>query len=156
LSGQDTDAPAPSFDELQARLVGQAFPGGRFSVEEHERWLSHEAMKSPPIEAPMLHPVWILLGSLRGMGLTIEELVGLAGMDPGAGVLFGETEICQIEPLRTGVEYTVTGAVTALERRQGRRAGTFDVLTFSIELALEGKTVATSTQAFILIRGAHA
>lgn len=139
---------------MRARLVGYAFPGGPFTVEEHERWLSHEAMKSPPIPAPQLHPVWIVLGSLRGMGMTIEELVGLAGMEPGAGVLFGETEVEQIRPLRAGVAYSVSGGVTSLERREGRRAGTFDILTFRMELAERGETVATCTQAFILMRGA--
>lgn len=148
-------AQVPELAELRARLIGHEFPGGEFSVEEHERWLSHEAMKSPPIKPPLLHPVWVLLGSLRGMGMTIEELVALADVSPD-GVLFGETELEQLEPLRTGVRYAVSGRIVSLERRQGKRAGTFDVLAFRMEISGtgddEGRLAASSTQSFLIMR----
>ncbi len=93
---------------MRDRVIGLRFPGGTFRVEEYERRLSHEAMKSPPIAAPYLHPVWILLGGLRGMGLTTEELVAIAGVGSSDGTLFGETEVEQLAPLQAGVDYAVT------------------------------------------------
>jgi hypothetical protein len=150
----DLASRSESFEEMHARIVGLTFPGGVFRVEQHERWLSHEAMKSPQLPVPDLHPVWILLGALRGMGLTTVELVGLAGAGPQDGVLFGETELEQLAPLRTDVDYRVTGGVIALDRRQGRRSGTFDVMTFRLEIADAdtGETVAVNSQSFIIKR----
>lgn len=144
----------PEIEELRASLVGHELPGGTFSVAPHERWLSHEAMKSPALAEPELHPVWILLGCLRGMGVSIDELVALAGMEPDSGVLFGETEVDQRLPLRAGIDYRVRGGIVDIERRHGRKAGIFDVMTFAMEiLDPSGEVVAANSQSFILMRG---
>jgi hypothetical protein len=139
------------FDELRSRVVGTQLPGGTFSVAEYERWLSHDAMQSPPLPDGLLHPVWVLLGGLRGMGMTLEELTAIA--DAGQGTLFGETEIEQLQPLRTGVVYSVRGAITDLKRRESQRLGLMDLMTFRIEiLDPAGDTAAVSIQVFILPR----
>jgi hypothetical protein len=146
---------AAGFAELEARLVGHPFPGGTFVVEEFERWLSHDGLQSPDIPPPGLHPVWVVLGALRGMGITIEDLIELADATPDDGVVFGETWLEQHRTLQAGVEYTVRGGVKSLVRREGRRAGTFDVLTFELELCESGGEVAAvSSQSFVIRRGA--
>lgn len=145
------------FAELRDRVVGTLFPGGTFTVAEYERWLSHEAMQSPPLPVGVLHPVWVVLGALRGMGLTLEELTAIA--DAGEGNMFGETEFEQREPLRTGIVYSVRGAVTDLARRETRTMGRIDLMTFRIEIIdPAGAVVAVSVQVFILPRrsGIHA
>lgn len=145
------------FDELRSRVVGTQLPGGTFSVEGYERWLSHDAMQSPPLPDGILHPVWVVLGALRGMGMSLDELTGMA--DAEEGTMFGETELEQFEPLRSGVVYSVSGAVTELARRESRRMGRIDLMTFRIEIAdPAGAVVATSVQVFILPRrsGVHA
>jgi hypothetical protein len=145
---------AGGFAELEARLVGHPFPGGTFLVEEFERWLSHDGLQAPDIPPPTLHPVWVVLGALRGMGMTIEQLIELADATPDDGVVFGETWLEQHRPLQAGVEYTVSGGVTSLVRRQGKRAGLFDVLTFELELCEPGgETAAVSSQSFVIRRG---
>jgi hypothetical protein len=143
----------PDIADLQERLVGHAFPGGTFVVEGYERWLSHDAMQAPTLPDGVLHPAWIVLGALRGMGLTIDELIELAGATPQDGVVFGETDFEQHAPLASDREYRVRGGVTAVTRRQGKRVGTFDVLAF--ELVIEdarGATAAVSRQSFIVLR----
>ncbi|GGL94651.1 hypothetical protein [Nakamurella endophytica] len=143
----------PDIDELRERLVGHPFPGGSFRVAEYERWLSHDAMRSPALAAPLLHPVWILLGALRGMGISIDELTGLAGAGAHDGTVFGETEMEQRRPLRADVEYTVRGGVADLVRRVGRRAGTMDLLTFRLEIVEPtGEVAAVSSQTFVFPR----
>jgi hypothetical protein len=143
----------PDLEELRARVVGVRLPGGSFQVPEYERWLSHDAMLAPPLPDGVLHPVWILLGVLRGMGTSIEDLVGLVDADPEDGVLFGETTLDQHTPLRAGVAYAVTGRVTDVQRRTGRRAGTMDLLTFELTVHEPAGTVAAvSVQTFIILR----
>lgn len=143
----------PDLDELRARAVGHQLPGGAFEVAEYERWLSHDAMLAPPLPPGVLHPVWILLGVLRGMGVSIEELVAIADARPDDGVLFGETTLRQERPLRTGVRYAVAGQVTGLTRRTGRRAGTMDLLTFELSVSEPGGALAAvSAQTFVILR----
>lgn len=146
------DAP-PDLARLRQRVVGHRLPGGSFEIADYERWLGHDAMLAPALPPGVLHPVWILLGALRGMGVSTEELIGLAEATPADGVLFGETTMEQHTPLRSGVPYRVTGAVTGLDRRAGRRAGTMDVLTFELSLTdPDGALAAVSTQAFLIMR----
>jgi len=143
----------PDLARLQRRVVGHKLPGGSFEIAEYERWLGHDAMLAPPLPAGQLHPVWILLGALRGMGVSSEELVGLAEATPTDGVLFGETTLEQHRPLQAGRRYQVSGAVTDLTRRSGRRAGTMDLLTFELSITdPDGTLAAVSTQTFIILR----
>ena len=129
-----SEAADVEFEQLRARLVGHRFPGGTFTVAGYERWLSHDAMLAPTIPDPLLHPVWILLGALRGMGMSIDELIELAGPGPHDGVVFGETTLEQLRPLARDETYRVHGEIVELRRRQGRRAGLMDLLTFRLEL----------------------
>lgn len=143
----------PDIDELRSRVVNHAFPGGTFRVPEYERWLSHDAMHAPPIEAPVLHPVWILLGALRGMGVSIDDLTALVGAGAHDGTVFGETVMEQHQPLRADTEYVVRGGVVDLVRREGRRAGLMDLMTFRLELVdPEGVVAAVSEQTFVFPR----
>ncbi|HEY0117542.1 MAG TPA: hypothetical protein VGC04_02055 [Cellulomonas sp.] len=140
-------------DELRRRVVGTALPGGTFTVQDYERYLSHDAMQAPPLPDGLLHPAWILLGSLREKGMSTEDLVALAGATADDGVLGGELTFDQREPLRTGVDYRVTGAVTDLTRRHGKRAGAMDMLTFELTVSEPGGRIcATSTQTFLILR----
>lgn len=139
------------FEELRERVVGTQLPGGTFTVAEYERWLSHDAMQSPPLPEGLLHPVWVLLGALRGMGITLDELTAIA--EAGEGTMFGETELEQLEPLRTGVVYLVRGSITQLARRESRKMGTMDLMTFRLEIVdPSGAVVAVSVQVFIIPR----
>ena len=134
-------------------LVGHRLPGGSFRVEHYERVISHAAVGAPAIDVPWLHPVWVMLGALRGMGIDLGHVFALASASED-GVLFGEAELEQFEPLRAGVEYQVQGRVADMVRRQGRRAGPFDLLTLELEI-LDGESrVAVARQSFVIPRGA--
>ena len=98
------------------------FPGGTFVVEDYERWLSHDAMQAPTLPDGVLHPAWIVLGALRGMGITLDDFIELAGATPDDGVVFGETDYEQHALLRSDTEYTVRGGIASVTRREGKRA----------------------------------
>lgn len=144
----------PTFAARRARLVGYKFPGGEFLVQPHERWLSHEAIRSFDLPEPILHPSWILMGGLRGMGMSIDDLIRLADSDPEAGVVFGETELEQFQPLVAGARYVVSGEITDMRRRTSQRAGVIDLLDFRLDISDEsGELVATHTETFVFPRG---
>lgn len=143
----------PLFEQRRARLVGYRFPGGEFRVQPHERWLSHDAMLSHDIPEPTLHPSWILLGGLRGMGMSIDDLIRLADSDPEAGVVFGEAELEQYEPLVADRRYLVTGEITDMRRRTSQRAGVIDLLDFRLDIRTEaGDLAASHTETFVFPR----
>jgi hypothetical protein len=147
----ETDA---TFEARRERLVGYKFPGGEFRVQPHERWLSHDGMRSVDIPEPILHPSWILLGGLRGMGISIDDLIRLADSEPDAGVVFGETELEQFEPLIADQRYLVSGEITDLRRRVSQRAGVIDLLDFRLDIKNEaGDLVASHTETFAFPRG---
>jgi hypothetical protein len=134
-------------------VAGTPVSGGTFVVAEYERVISHGALDAPPIVAPLLHPVWTILGALRGMGTDLSEVFALADATED-GTLFGEVEFEQRAALRAGVEYAVRGAITDLVRREGRRAGPFDILSLKLEIVdPTGEVAAAVTQFFVIPRG---
>lgn len=133
-------------------LPGTELPAGSFMItpEEQERLvgaLGREATRDDP------HPIWAYIATQRGIGIGVAELCELADFDVSDGPMLGSVELTYAAPIELGVEYTVTGEVVGIERKQGRKAGTFDILTFRERLlAPGGAEVASATNTFILPR----
>jgi hypothetical protein len=109
-------------------------------------------LDAPSLDPPLLHPVWAMLGALRGMGTDLAEVFALVDATE-EGTLFGEAALEQLRPLSADVEYEVRGEVADVVRRQGRRAGPFDVLTLRLEIVEPGgEPAAVVTQAFVIPR----
>jgi hypothetical protein len=132
--------------------AGTELPAGSFTItasdqEQLVATLGREATGGDP------HPIWAYIATQRGIGIGVAELCALADFDVDDGPMLGSVELTYSGPLELGVEYTVTGEIVGLERKQGRKAGTFDVLTFRERLlAPGGAEVATTTNTFILPR----
>jgi hypothetical protein len=114
-----------------SHLVGRRFPGGRFTLSPHVAWLWADcAMTKPdPAEA---HPTLSYLAAMQGCGLTIQDVFDLMGADADSGVMFGEVGMDYYGTLAPGETYVLEGGITDVERKHGRRAGTFDLMTFRI------------------------
>jgi len=82
-----------------------------------------------------------------------DELFALVGATAADGPMFGEGGIEVHEPLRIGATYTVGGSLTSVVRKEGRKAGVFDIVAFRIELRDDrGELAAVSTNSFIFPR----
>ena len=101
-----------------------------------------------------MHPIWAYIATQRGIGVSIAELCALADFDVEDGPMLGSVEIdCYAQPLKADVPYRVTGEVVDLERKVGRKAGTFDLLTYRLALrAPDGSGVVSCTNTFVLPR----
>jgi hypothetical protein len=110
-------------------------------------------MLVPPDRAAAHPSVGYLLG-LRGAGVTIEELFAWMDADADSGVMFGECELSFERALSPGAAYAVEGEIIAVERKVGRRAGAFDVLTFRLTLREDagGAEVCASTNTWVFPR----
>lgn len=134
-------------------VVGHRFPGGRFTVAPYEHWLTCDVVGAPPSREGVAHPMFVYYAALGGMGINLDALFGLVGAVADDGVMFGEAAIDIITPLQVGATYDIRGAVTDIVRKQGRRAGVFDVVTFALDVVdTAGTVVGRSTNSFVFPR----
>lgn len=139
--------------EALEELIGEAFPSGSFTIEPHEHWLCADAVLSPELPAGVAHPMYAYYTAIAGMGISLDELFTMVGSSAEEGPLFGEAGLEFHEPLRVGASYRVEGGITAVARKEGRRAGVFDIVTFELRIIDErGNVAAVSTNAFVLPR----
>jgi hypothetical protein len=92
-------------------------------------------MLSPELPPGQAHPLYIFYLALLGMGVSIDDLYALADTTVAEGPMLGETELIQRRALRIGVRYHVTGKITGIERRTGRKIGVFDTMQARLELS---------------------
>ena len=146
--------------ERMQELVGRELPGGTFDVEHYRNWLTNDVIGSPQRGDDLAHPMFCYYAAMGGMGLSIAELFALAHSSADEGPMFGECDMEVLVPLRTGVSYEVRGEITGVIPRwrwsaskQGGAIGTFDLLTFRLEVVAPGGEVAgVCTNSFIFPR----
>jgi hypothetical protein len=122
-----------------SHLVGHRFPGGRFTLSPHVAWLWADCAMSTP-DPSQAHPTLSYLAAMQGCGVTIQDVFDLFGADADSGVMFGEVDLEYNGVLAPGDTYELQGGITAVERKHGRRAGTFDRMTFRIAGRREGES----------------
>jgi hypothetical protein len=128
-----------------------ALPEGVFTITAEDQALLSEALGRG--DAGGAHPVWAYIATQRGIGISVADLCALADFDVNDGPMLGSVELTYAAPIELGIEYRVTGEVLGIERKHGRKAGTFDVMTFRERLlAPDGAEVASATNTFILPR----
>jgi hypothetical protein len=135
-------------------LVGRRFPGGRYELPEYLSWLWADAVQAEP-DADMAHPALAYFVAMQGAGISIAEIFELFGARADSGVMFGEQTLEYTGMLRPGASYDVQGEITDVVRKEGKRAGVFDRVTFALELSEEGsggEPVARSTSTWIFPR----
>jgi hypothetical protein len=132
-------------------IAGTVLPAGSFTITAADQEQLAAALGTDAWPDP--HPIWAYIATQRGIGIGVAELCALADFDVDDGPMLGSVELAFSVPLELGVEYAVTGEILAIERKRGRTAGTFDVLTFRERLiAPDGAEVASTTNTFILPR----
>jgi hypothetical protein len=88
-----------------------------------------------------------------GCGLGVDEICAAADATTDDGPMVGSLALEYHEPLRVGETYAVDGEFVSIERKQGRRAGVFDLLLFELRLtAPDGAVAVTATQSWVLPR----
>ena len=120
-------------DELQD-LPGRRFPGGSFVISADEDLLMREVVGASPRQGDVAHPIWMFAGPQRAIGITIDDLFAWCGSSSADGPMLGETRLTMPRPLRIERRCAVTGGIVSADRKAGQRAGTFDVVTFELEL----------------------
>lgn len=115
------------------RLVGKAFPGGEYTVDAWRAWLVADTLFDDPWDG-VPHPVLAWMAGVAGMGVTWDELFAWFGATADDGPMFGEHRSDLHRPLEVGRTYAVSGRVVSVDRKVGRRAGTFDIVGYELDL----------------------
>jgi hypothetical protein len=134
-------------------LAGTVLPGGTFelSAEDHRRFAV--AVGADPAADPTLTALWVVTSDLRGFGLTLTDVFALAGCDMVAdGPMLGSCEMELTRTLEVGRPYETAGEILSLERKTGRRSGTFDLMRVRLSLSDAGGEVAAAVISYVLPR----
>src|ERR1700722_10348326 len=137
-------------DEL-AGLIGRELPGGSYRIEPGESAMLAHALYAAP--GPRPHPIYAFIGGQGGLGVSVDELLKIFGTSAADGPLLGECRLELPGELAVGQAYQVTGTILDATRKTGRQLGTFDLITFQVELAdSRGDVVARCRETFVVPR----
>ena len=140
--------------ESAAALAGTELPGGSFVIAAEENSRLCSILQCEPAAGGLAHPLYAYIATQRAMGITVDALFAMFGLSMDAGPMLARTLLEYQRPLRVGVRYAVSGRVTNVDRKAGRRLGTFDLVTVALELLEDGVTAGTATNTFVLPRRA--
>jgi hypothetical protein len=134
-------------------LIGHRFPGGTYTLPGYLAWLWADAAGVTP-HPDVAHPSVGYFVAMQGMGVSIQDIFDLMDADADSGVMFGETELEFAGVLKPDATYEVEAEIAAIERKVGKRAGTFDKLTFVVRVSEPGthEPVVTNTNTWVFPR----
>jgi hypothetical protein len=137
-----------------SHVIGHRFPGGRTVVPAWMNRLWGDAVAAEDDPAPHVHPVLVYYAAVQGSGITFQDIFDLMGADGDSGIMVGEQRFEFARPLEVGKEYEVDGGITDVVRKEGKRAGVFDIATFELRVLDpgSGEPVAVSTTSFVFPR----
>jgi hypothetical protein len=140
-------------DELRATLEGRELPGASFRLEPYESAIGDHAVLAPDCDPDLPHPLWFIVASLRGMGITVDELCDLAAKTAGDILLYGAVEVTQDRPLRTDTNYRTTAQIGGVSRRTTRDGATLDSIVVTVRLQDDdGRQSGTVTNTYLFKR----
>jgi len=135
-------------------LVGSRFPGGTYTIEHWENVLLSDVMCAEPLPDGIAHPSFLFHAPLAGVGMTIGDIFELCQAESEEAVRAGEYRWQLHLSLRVGATYRMSGGFVGVERKQGRRGGLMDAVTFEIDLHddASGEHAATVSNTWLFLR----
>jgi hypothetical protein len=141
-----------------SHVIGHRFPGGRTRVPVWMNLLWRDAvLADAPDDAAAgdVHPVLVYYAAVQGSGVSFQDIFDLLEGSAESGIMLAEQRFAFNRPMRVETDYEVEGGIVDVVRKEGRRAGVFDIATFELRV-LEpdvDEPVAVSTTAFVFPRG---
>jgi hypothetical protein len=127
-------------DDFQ-HLAGTVLPEGSLTITHADERTLSALVGARQLAGPAVHPVWLLVALVNGLGVPIADVYAMAGCRMEDGPMLGECELSIDRPLEAGT-YRVLGDILDIERKTGG-SGTFDVMRMRIRLANDSGVAAT-------------
>jgi hypothetical protein len=137
-----------------SHVIGHRFPGGRTTVPSWMNRLWGDAVLAEEDPSPDVHPVLVYFAAVQGSGVSFQDIFDLMDASAESGVMLGEQRFEFAGPLSVDTEYAVEGGMIDVVRKEGRRAGVFDIATFELRVFEPGgaEPLAVSTTSFVFPR----
>lgn len=142
-----------SYHDLCAELGGRELPGGSIVIEPHESVIGDRALRATDDPGDQAHPLWYVIASLRGMGISVDDLCRLAHEGEGDTLLFGSCEVVQDVALTTGAAYMTTARIGEVGSRTTRDGSRLDSVEVVVELHHDGSRAGVVTSVYLFKRG---
>jgi hypothetical protein len=140
-------------EELSRELSDRKLPGGEIVVEMYESAILEQALRSTCHETEAAHPVWFVLASLRGMGISVDELCRLAHKGEDDLLLFGSCTIDQTRPMLVGGSYRTSARFAGVSSRETRDGARLDSIEVRVDIADDAGHVGTVASEYLFKRG---
>ena len=137
-----------------SHVIGHRFPGGKTTVPYWMNRLWGDAVLADQDPGPYVHPVLVYYAAVQGSGIVFQDIFDLMEASTDSGIMVGEQHFELHRPLEIEKEYDVEGGIVDVERKEGRRAGVFDIATFELRVLEPGSSEpsAVSTTSFVFPR----
>lgn len=100
------------------------------------------------------HAVWVYIATQRGMGLSVAELCAACDFDVADGPMLASSQLTLPGVLRVDTFYEVQGEIQSLVRKDSKKLGAMDLLTYELRLIEPGSApVAVARNVWVLPRG---
>lgn len=100
------------------------------------------------------HPIWYYIATQVSMGKSVAGLCETCEFDVEEGPMMGSSGVRFSAPIMVGTPYKVTGEILSLVRKQSRKLGVMDVLTYRLRLvpAEGGEAILETDNVWVLPR----
>jgi hypothetical protein len=136
-----------------SHVIGHRFPGGVTRVPAWMNLLWRDAVLDDEASDDV-HPVLVYYAAVQGSGVSFQDIFDLLEGSVESGIMLAEQRFEFNRPMLVETDYEVEGGIVDVVRKEGRRAGVFDIATFELRV-LEpsvAEPVALSTTAFVFPR----
>jgi hypothetical protein len=125
-----------------------------FTITAQENAALCRSTGTEPASDGRAHPIYYYIGTQLAMGKTVAGLCAVCEFDVDDGPMMGSSGVRVAEPLMVGASYKVTGEILSLVRKQSRKLGVMDVLTYRLRLhpAQGGDAVIETDNVWVLPR----
>jgi len=136
-----------------ASVVGTPFPGGLYTIDPEQNATVVRLLGGPGPADDEAHPAYGYIATRVGCGFGVDDILALVEATTADGPMVGSLDLDYRRPLRVGETYAVSGEVTSVVRKQGRKIGVFDLLAFELRLVDgNGDLALVCTQSWVLPR----
>lgn len=143
--------PVPDITLLDRDLRGKRLPGAVFCVSPQDV-ATIAALSDWTDSIPS--PIFALVASLRGLGITLDEMCRLCEFELAAGPMLGECAMRFSTELEVGRRYRTEVLIHRIERKHSISMGIIDRLHFSVVIFHQpGNPVAEVDLVWLLPRG---
>jgi len=124
----------------------------RIGVEENAALCRSTGVE--PAADGSAHPIYYYIATQVAMGKTVAGLCAACDFDVDDGPMMGSSGVRFNQPLKVGESYKVTGEILSLVRKQSRKLGVMDVLTYRLRLhpASGGEALLETDNVWVLPR----